>query len=124
MEAFDEAILAAEERLRLAMLSSDVTELDKMLSEDLLFTNHLGAVVSKQADLEMHASGDLSITELRLSDHRLLPAGDVVVVSARARIEGCYRGSEANGEFRFTRVWKREPVSGWQVVAGHASLVG
>lgn len=37
-------ILEAEERLRLAMLGSDVAALDELLAPDLIFTSHSGTV--------------------------------------------------------------------------------
>ena len=36
-----------EKQLKDAMSTSDVTALDRLLSPDLIFTNHLGQVVSK-----------------------------------------------------------------------------
>ncbi|MCL6484569.1 MAG: nuclear transport factor 2 family protein, partial [Janthinobacterium lividum] len=40
-------VLDAEERLRLAMLASDVAALNILLADQLLFTNHLGHLLSK-----------------------------------------------------------------------------
>jgi hypothetical protein len=47
-------ILELEERLRFAMCNSDIDELDNLLADNLIFTNHLGQVVSKTEDLESH----------------------------------------------------------------------
>ncbi|MDK1044873.1 MAG: nuclear transport factor 2 family protein [Anaerolineales bacterium] len=45
MEDANEAkILKYEERLRKAMLRSDVSALDQLLAPELIFTNHLGQV--------------------------------------------------------------------------------
>ncbi len=44
--AIETQITVSEERLRLAMLASDVGALDELISSDLLFTNHLGQVES------------------------------------------------------------------------------
>lgn len=41
-------ILEAEELLCKAMLESDIVTLDKLLSSDLIFTNHLGQVLGKK----------------------------------------------------------------------------
>lgn len=54
-------ILEAEERLRLAILSSDVNTLDELLAPELIFTNHLGQVLGKQDDLDAHQSGTLRV---------------------------------------------------------------
>ncbi len=115
-------ITAAEERLRKAMISSDINELDKLLSPSLVFTNHLGQVMSKSDDIEGHKAGNLKIDNIMLSEQTLKPIDGLVFVSVHAEITGSYKGSPANGNFRFTRLWGNEN-SNWQVVIGHSCLV-
>jgi len=43
----NDIIVGYEERLRLAMLSGDVEEADKLFSDSLIFVNHLGQLISK-----------------------------------------------------------------------------
>jgi len=50
-------IIEIEERLRQAMLNSDVAELDALIAPELIFTSYLGQLVSKQQDLAIHQSG-------------------------------------------------------------------
>jgi hypothetical protein len=50
-------IVELEERLRQAMLRSEVSVLDKLIAPELIFTNHLGQLVTKQDDLASHQSG-------------------------------------------------------------------
>jgi hypothetical protein len=40
--SLEEQIVQVEDRLRTAMLRSDVAALDELLAPDLIFTNHLG----------------------------------------------------------------------------------
>lgn len=116
-------IIELEERLRLAMLNSNISELDELISPELLFTNHLGVLVSKKDDLGAHSSQALVIRSLDLSDSKILIQENAAVVSVRAEIQGSYNGQPANGNFRFTRFWSN--ASGkWQVVAGHSSVIG
>jgi hypothetical protein len=44
-------ITDAEDRLRAAMLSSDVEVLTELFAPDLIFTNHLGQLQSRESDL-------------------------------------------------------------------------
>ena len=115
-------IIEAEEKLRKAMASSDIAALDKLLSTKLIFTNHLGQVISKPDDLEGHSSGDLKIQTLQLSEQVISFASELAIVSVHAKISGSYKGSPANGNFRFTRVWENKNRV-WQVIAGHSSIV-
>ena len=117
-----EIIAELEEQLRLAMLSSNVSELDKLISPDLLFTNHLGILVSKEDDLNAHKTGTFEFSSINLSDSQILPLVNTAVVSVKANIQGFYNGQSTNGIFRFTRTWSN--ISGtWQVVAGHSSII-
>lgn len=116
-------ILEAEERLRIAMLRSDVKTLDELLAPSLIFTNHLGRVSSKQDDLAAHQSGTIKISELIPSEPDLRLGGDVAIVSVRVHLVGSYAGVASNGDFRFTRVWTLSSSGTWHVLAAHSSLV-
>lgn len=115
-------IQVAEEKLRVAMLCSDLAALDSLLSDKLIFTNHLGQVISKADDLDGHRKGDLNIQALSLSQQQILLVAELAIVSVHAAISGSFKGMPATGYFRFTRVWENKN-SQWQVVAGHSSLV-
>ncbi|MDQ2077987.1 nuclear transport factor 2 family protein [Marinimicrobium sp. ABcell2] len=117
-------INAAEEQLRRAMLASDVSVLDELLAPDLLFTNHLGQSLGKEADLSAHKSGALGISKLEPSEQQVKLVGrDVAVVSVRVQVAGTYAGQPAGGDFRFTRVWALSPKGQWQVVAAHSGII-
>ncbi|MDJ0531466.1 MAG: nuclear transport factor 2 family protein [Xenococcaceae cyanobacterium MO_207.B15] len=116
-------ILKAEERLRLAMLNSDVNTLDQLLAPELIFTNHLGQVLSKQDDLLAHQSGIIKIKELKPSEQRIQLSGDVGIVSVRMRLLGSYADTTSDSDFRFTRIWILSSDGNWRVVAGHSSIV-
>jgi ketosteroid isomerase-like protein len=116
-------ILEAEERLRLAMIGSDVAALDELLAPELIFTSHLGQVFGKQADLEAHESGLVKVSEIVPSDQRVHVHGDVGVVSVQVHLSGSFAGTPSEGDFRFTRVWALSDGGAWQVVAGHSSIV-
>ena len=61
-------ITKCEEQLKNAMLESDIQALDSLISPDLVFTNHLGQIMTKQDDLEAHKSGLLNIDEINISN--------------------------------------------------------
>jgi ketosteroid isomerase-like protein len=122
-EPIELQIKECEEQLKQAMLQSDISMLDKLLAPDLLFTNHLGQLMTKQSDLETHESGMLKINNITLSDQKVKISGDVVIVSVQAHISGSFAGVESESDFRFTRVWSRISSNIWQVVVGHSSIV-
>lgn len=118
----EDIILELEERLRSAMLNSNVSELDELISPDLIFTNHIGQLISKEDDLRAHSSKLFVFESLDLSESKILIRETIAVVSVRAEIQGNYNGEPANGSFRFTRVWSNRNDK-WQVIAGHSSVI-
>jgi Domain of unknown function (DUF4440) len=100
----DVQIGEAEDRLMQAMLHSDVSALEGLLAQDLIFTNHLGQLVGKEDDLAAHGSGVLKIHELQSSEQRIQARGETAIVSVRVKLKGTYSGVPAHGDFRFTRV--------------------
>ena len=116
-------ITVAEERLRLAMLNSDTGALDELISPDLIFTNHLGQIISKQDDLELHRSGVLKFHTIEPSERQVKVSGQFAVVSVRMRLSGTYSGSPFAGDFRYTRIWSLAANGTWKIVAGHLSAV-
>ncbi len=122
-DGMEEQIVVAEERLREAMLGSDVGVLDELLADELVFTNHLGQVLGKADDLAAHRDGVVKIRELTPSERRILVRGEAAVVSVRMHLSGSYAGTATEGDLRFTRVWARSADGAWQVIAGHSGVV-
>ncbi|HWV15841.1 MAG TPA: nuclear transport factor 2 family protein [Cellvibrio sp.] len=115
-------IMELEEQLRLAMCTSNVDELEKLLAPNLVFTNHLGVRITKQQDIEAHISKVFVIESILLSNPRIIDLGNSAVVSVQADIRGFHEGKAASGRFCFTRVWANN-AGVWQVVAGHSCLI-
>lgn len=116
-------IVKCEEQLRQAILESDVSALSELLAPDLIFTNHLGQIMTKQDDLDAHQSGTLKVDVLNITDQSIRVIGDVAIVNVKARLEGCYAGTSSAADFRFTRIWAPSSGGDWQVVAGHSCVV-
>jgi ketosteroid isomerase-like protein len=122
-QTIESQVSDAEDRLRHAMLNSDVDALDRLLAPELIFTNHLGQLQGKQDDLAAYRSGALKVKELNPSEQHIRLYGDIGIVSVRVQLLGTYAGSPANGDFRFTRVWALSGDKVWRVVAAHAGLM-
>jgi ketosteroid isomerase-like protein len=122
-EILEAQILNAEDRLRTAMLASDVDALEELLAPELIFTNHLGQLLRREDDLAAYRLGMLKVEELKPSEQRVEFHGDVAIISVRMRLSGTYDGNPANGDFRFTRVWALSPQNTWRVIAAHGCLV-
>ena len=120
----DEEIVILEARIRVAQLGADLTALENLISDDLLFTGPDGQLGSKAQDLEAYRSGTVKFVahvpeELRI---RRVSA-NVAITSLRARLTVQVAETLSRGTYRYTRVWAREDGRVWRVVGGHVSLV-
>jgi ketosteroid isomerase-like protein len=111
-----------EEKLRQAMLASDVQSLDELIADDLAFTVPSGDVVDKLVDLEAHRSGTTKFTQIEIRDRHIYDYGACVVVMVKAELSGTYNEQAFSGTYCYTRVWMQRQED-WQIVAGHVSPV-
>jgi hypothetical protein len=116
-------IIAAEERLRAAMLASDAAALDELISPALMFTNHLGQVFGKQDDIALHRSGVLRFLRMDPSESQLKIYAKLCIVSVRIAVAGTFGGAAFEADLRYTRVWHLSEKGHRQIVAGHSSAV-
>ncbi len=116
-------IIDAEERLRKAMLTSDVKVLDELLAPQIIITTHLGELLSKKDDLAAHQSGAFKINELIPSEQQIQIHGEIAIALVRMQLSGSYNGSPANGDFRYTRVWALSANGNWHIIAAHMGMV-
>ncbi len=122
MEPERNEILGLEERLRVAMLTSNVTELDDLLDERLLFVGPEGSVYSKADDLELHRSGTTQFAHIELIDIQIQRHESVAITVVLANLAGMFRGITFEGTSRYTRTWILGS-QGWRVVSGSLCAV-
>lgn len=117
----DAEIVELEADIRRAQLAADVAALDRLISEDLLFTGPDGKLGTKAQDLASHRSGAVRIREhepLELRIRRVDSNVAIVALCARMAVE--VNGSMVRGTFRYTRVWACEDGI-WRVAGGHVA---
>lgn len=111
-------IRECEARLYAAMLASDVTELDALIADDLLFAGPTGELATKAMDLELHRSGGTKFRELVPAALEIrVWSEQFALASAKIFLSGTFLGNDFAGNYRYTRVW-RKGENGWQVVGG------
>jgi hypothetical protein len=115
-------ILHMEERLRVAMLASNVPELDALIDEQLLFVGPDGNLYGKADDLELHRSGETQFTRIELDEMQIQQYENTAVVVVLANMAGSFKGQAFAGYNRYTRTWILSP-EGWQIVSGSVCAV-
>jgi hypothetical protein len=106
-----------EERLRKAVLSSNVTDLEALIDDRLLFIGPDGGVYRKADDLELHRSGAERLTRYELEEVLVELHGVTAIAVVRANLAGVFKGQAFEGRYRYTRTWVRGK-QGWRIVAG------
>ncbi|MDQ3005682.1 MAG: nuclear transport factor 2 family protein [Chloroflexota bacterium] len=120
----DQEIVILEARIRAAQLGADLTALEALISDDLLFTGPDGQHGSKAQDIEAYRSGTVKFMEHVPEELRIRRvSADVAISSLRAQLTVDVAGNLSRGTYRYTRVWAREDGQAWRVVGGHVSLV-
>jgi ketosteroid isomerase-like protein len=124
IEPADPEIVALEEQLRAAQLTADVAALDRLISDDLLFTGPDGQLATKRQDLDAHAAGVVRFRRHEPDELRIRRVGaDVAIATLRARLAVEVNGALVEGTYRYTRIWAREGDGHWRVVGGQVAEV-
>lgn len=106
-----------EERLRTAMESSNVAELDALIDDRLRFVGPDGLIYDKDDDLGLHRLGEQRLVRVDLRDLEIEVHGGTAVAVVEAELDGVFRGETVTGRYRYLRVWSRTEA-GWRIIAG------
>lgn len=115
-------VIDHEERLREAMLIGDVNILDNLINDNLIFVNHFGQILSKEADIEAYRSGVLNFTEIHVLDQKVILLEDSAVTVTRAALKGRFGIELIEEEMCYSRVWQMIGDK-LTIVTGHCSSV-
>lgn len=115
-----EQIQEVEHRMLNAMLTSDVTEIDTLLADDLLATGPDGRLINKADDLAAVQSGLLQVNRMEPLESTVKLLSDSAIVYKLIDMQGLIDNQPFDGLYRFTRVWSNQSGN-WQVIAAHIS---
>lgn len=101
------SVVNAEIELLSAIKNVDVSVLEKILHDDLLFNLPGGQTITKEFDLNVYRSGKMKIDFIEASDQIINCIGDTAIVSVAVLLKGNYDNTPLDGTFRYIRVWKQ-----------------
>jgi hypothetical protein len=116
-----EDIIAIEERLRLAMLNSNTVELQALLSDELLFTSHQGAIVHKRDDIAFHKARTVVFHKIEYIDQKIKICNGFALTSTLVHLEGTAGTAAIKSNMRYSRIWAISDSGILQLIAGHSS---
>jgi ketosteroid isomerase-like protein len=111
-----------EERLRTAMETSNVAELDALIDDRLMFVGPDGLVYDKEDDLGLHRSGEQQLTRVELRNLAIEVHGATAITIVESELAGVFKGESFAGRYRYLRVWSRSD-DGWRIIAGSVCAV-
>ena len=99
-----------------ALLDKNLTELDRIWSDELTFVNPQGELFSKKNRMDNVKSGATAFKSIRLSEVSVRSYSQAAVATFQVTLEAHYSGRENSGSYRVTTVWA-QPKGAWQLVA-------
>jgi ketosteroid isomerase-like protein len=118
MEKDMDLIKDYEEKLRKAMINSDVETLDDLISDDMLFVGPVGGTATKDMDISAHKSKIQKMTSILQSEQRIKKYDDeTYVVAVKCEIKGTFDDMNIDGNYSYLRIWKKEGEK-FRIIAG------
>ena len=122
MSASTDAVKAAAERLRLAMISPDAT-LDLLLADALSYGHSDGKVEGK-ADLVTHLlSGRYQFVTIDISDQTIALSDTVAIVRHTLEADTNDAGRPGHVKLKVLGIWQQQGGADWKMIARQAVRV-
>lgn len=115
-------IIELEEKLRQAMIASDVEILNNLIDDSLVFIAPDGNIATKQMDLDAHKNKIQKISDLTPSEQKIELHDAFAVVSVKMELVGTFAESSISGTYRYLRIWENKN-NGWKIVAGSVTAI-
>lgn len=113
----EEQLIDCENRLLAAIRNADLTALDELLHDDLVFNIPTGQTITKEMDIENYRSGRMIVYAITASDQSIKTIETISTVVVTIHLKAKYVDQIIEGKFRYLRVWKQFNNS-WKIIAG------
>lgn len=101
-----EQVEEAEETLLSAIKSNDISTLDELLHDDLLFITPDGQMITKNIDLDSHRDGTMVVEKVKSVIEKIKLIGTTAIAVTVYETRGKMQGKAIAGKFRYIRFWK------------------
>lgn len=118
----ENSILEQENKLYSAIKDGNITVLDELLHDDLLFILPSGETITKEIDLDTYRDGALKVDELLPEIENLNIIDDMAVITLTIKLNGKFNEVPFEANFRYIRFWKKF-VDGIKVVGGSGRAI-
>jgi len=112
----EKEIADCEYRLLNAMKECDLSVLNELLHDELIFNGPSGEFVDKEIDLAAYRSGNMVVEENVISNQEIRIFGDTAIVCVTVTLKGQFMKQPIVGKFRYVRTWK--------IIDGQFKMIG
>lgn len=112
-----EEVLKADEERNEALQKSDIAALEHIYSDDLVYANATGALLTKQQHLADLKAKTLHFISFKHEDVKAVVHGDTGLVTGISKSEVEYKGSVSKSNRRFLNVFSKK--DGHWLCVGH-----
>jgi hypothetical protein len=109
-------VLQVEKDRVQALTQNDFVALDRILSDDLLYTHSSGVTETKTEYLGQLKSGTLKYVSVEHRDVRVRHYGSTALLTGKTRIKAVARGQEINNDLTFIIVYVKQKGA-WRAVS-------
>src|SRR5262245_24314776 len=111
-----------EDRRYQALIDSDFEALDKLLSDDLVYTHSTGQSDTRAEYIGLCKKGVFRYRKIERPIERIQVYGETVVVTGRVKMDAIIEGNAKLLNSRYTNVWVKG-AKGWQMVAWQSTPI-
>lgn len=117
-EAVRQVLQAASD----ALVRQDAQTLEQIYTNDWIFINPSGSVLTKTQQLSGLASGELKYESIETDQLNIRIYQNTAVATLRSMIKGQNRGQDFSGAYRMTTVFVKNK-KGWQIVSQQSTSI-
>jgi ketosteroid isomerase-like protein len=105
-----------------AEVKADMAFIDRLLAEDWVVTDPVGAVWTKAQFLAGRESGEGVVISFVLDNMKARVYGDAAVLTGRMTSKQTFQGQDISGQYQCTDMFIKK-AGRWQCVATHLSMI-
>ena len=116
----EDQIIKLEALFTEAMKKGDITTLDKLMHNNLLFVIPGGQVLTKKQDLDNYSTGNMKVSSLTVSHQEIKSSTLTATVTSTVKMTGSFFDYNFDDTYQLLRIWQLFD-SEWKVIAGSSS---
>ncbi|HEU4391688.1 MAG TPA: nuclear transport factor 2 family protein [Blastocatellia bacterium] len=122
LDKSEDEVLAVEKRRVEALTHNDIAALERILSDDLLYTHSSGVTETKAEYVGQLKAGTLKYVSVEHRETRVRLYGSTALLSGKTRIKAVARGQELNNDLTFLIVYVRQRGA-WRMVSWQSTRI-